>query len=394
MNTSKTDRPLPIITLMVLCALSQAAITMYQPSVPEMMTALPADRGSVQFVLTIYLTAFTVALPFAGPLSDRFGRKPVIMTGLILFGIGSLGCALAPSVEVLWAARVLQAVGGCCCVVVSRAVVRDSATGTAAARGLAYTSVGMSLTSIFAPSVGSFLHTFLDWRGTFWLLTVVSLLALVIGLPRIRESFQRGAVTGNPFRSYKLLFLHTRFRNCVTAIGFTSGTFYSFLAAAPGVFMGGLGMTVQAFAIVPMLWGLGFSAGGLASTRLINYFPPTRLILLGISMTVLSGIGLSGLTLLGIRDPYILVIPVFFFGLGNALNIPQGMNLALTTAPREIAGAASSVIMLSQFAIGTIGSMIMLALPVDTPVPVALVVTASALLSLAFYLRVGLWKVQ
>lgn len=394
MTTPPASRPLPIITLMVLCALSQAAITMYQPSVPEMITALPADRNSVQLVLTVYLTAFTVALPFAGPLSDRFGRKPLLTIGVILFGLGSLGCALAPGVQALWAARVLQAVGGCTCVVVARAVVRDSATGTAAARGLAYTSVGMSLTSIFAPSVGSLLHTFLDWRGSFWLLAVTALLALLLGLPRVKESFQKGAVTGNPFRSYKLLLLHTRFRHCVTAIGFTSGTFYSFLAAAPGVFMGGLGMSVQEFAIVPMLWGIGFTAGGLASTRLISYFQPGRLILLGISITVLSGVGLSVMTLLGIRDPYILVIPVFLFGLGNALNIPQGMNLALTTAPREIAGAASSVMMLSQFFVGTLGSMIMLALPVDTPVPVALVVTASALISLAFYLRVGLWKEQ
>jgi DHA1 family bicyclomycin/chloramphenicol resistance-like MFS transporter len=386
-------RPVPVLTLAATCALSQMALTIYLPSVPDMIASMAVDRAAVQMVLTVYLVSFTAALPFVGPISDRVGRKPVLVSGLVLFFLGSLGCSLAPPIELLWASRILQAVGGCCGVVVARAVVRDMAVGTAGARALAYTSVGMSMASIFSPTIGSQVHTLLDWQGNFYILAGFAAVILLFGMPRLKESRRPGAVSGNILRSYGALLRHKRFRDCVIAIGFTSGTFYSFLAAAPSVFMEGLGMSVQAFAIVPMLWGLGFTTGGLASTRLIAYFPPTRLILLGITMTVVSGLGMSGMTLLGIRDPYLLLIPVFLFGLGNALNIPQGMNLALTTAPAEIAGAASSMIMLSQFVVGSAGSFLMAALPVGTPVPVALVVTASALVSLAFYLRVGLWKV-
>ena len=168
------------LLLGLITAVGPFAIDIYLPALPTLGASLHASPAAVQMSLTVFFVIVGVCQLFYGPISDVFGRKPPIYAGLLIFAIGSIGCALAPTIEVLIGFRALQAFGACAGMVIPRAIVRDLYTGHEAARLMSLLMLVMSVSPILAPLAGSVVIALWSWREVFAVLAVVAVLCLVM----------------------------------------------------------------------------------------------------------------------------------------------------------------------------------------------------------------------
>jgi len=144
----------PILLLVMLMVASQVAITIFLPSLPAIADDLGTSQALAQMTVSAYLGTFALAQLVVGPLSDAVGRRGPLLAGLVLFTLGSAACAFAPDITVLITARVIQAIGGCACIVISRAIVRDTTDGAAATRAMAYLGMALAVAPMVAPLIG------------------------------------------------------------------------------------------------------------------------------------------------------------------------------------------------------------------------------------------------
>ena len=159
MSTPEATPKAPMALLVALMVTSQVAITIFLPSLPSMAGDLGTSQALVQMTVTAYLGAFAIAQLVVGPMSDAVGRRRPMIAGLTLFTLASIGCALAPTIGWLIAARMVQAIGGCACIVIGRAIVRDTADGPAATRAMAYLGMSLALAPMLAPLLGGQFET-------------------------------------------------------------------------------------------------------------------------------------------------------------------------------------------------------------------------------------------
>ena len=163
----------PIWLLMSATVSSQMALTLFLPALPTIARSFEVAYGTAQLTLSVYLFAFAFAQLAVGPLSDSLGRRPVLLASLVVFTVGSVCCALSPTIEMLVASRLFQACGACGGVVLGRAIVRDSRTGPEAPRAMGYMASAMALAPALAPLLGGQLLVFFGWRSGFWFTAAV-----------------------------------------------------------------------------------------------------------------------------------------------------------------------------------------------------------------------------
>jgi DHA1 family bicyclomycin/chloramphenicol resistance-like MFS transporter len=372
---------------MLVCGLSQAAAIVYLPATAEIQAVFGASEAGVQFLLTAFIVPFSLALPFVGPISDRVGRRSIMLGGLCLFIAGNLLAALAPNFETLIVARAIQGLGSCPIMILPRAMIRDMDAGPAAARALTYTSMALSLSQIIAPVFGGLLLGLLGWAGGFYALAAISVPALLLVL-RLPETATGGGAAGKLVRSFMILLTIRRFVANAVGMGLLNGAFYAFFTAAPIVYMKLLGFSPQEFSIVMMLWGVGFFITGFVVTRTVSRISAHATILAGGALNIATAAYWIAMAIIE-SNPLYMVFPVMTFAAANALFVPRAMNVALTAAPVEIAGAASALIALSQWGFSALGSAAASALPHETPLTVGLLMLAFILLSLFAYLAGG-----
>ncbi|MGB7645973.1 MAG: Bcr/CflA family efflux MFS transporter, partial [Pseudomonas fluorescens] len=197
------------LLLGLITAIGPFAIDSYLPALPTLGASLQASPAAVQMSLTVFFMIIGVCQLFYGPISDVFGRKPPIYAGLVIFAVASVGCALAPTIEVLIAFRALQAFGACAGMVIPRAIVRDLYTGHEAARLMALLMLVMSVSPILAPLAGSVVISLWSWREVFVALGVVAVLCLVMTIVQLPETHpaerRLGKTLGSAFGSYGAL---------------------------------------------------------------------------------------------------------------------------------------------------------------------------------------------
>ncbi len=342
----KSDQPALTLLLGALVAIAPLAMDIYLPSMPSMTYALHATSDEVQLTLSVYMFGWGAAQLLGGPLSDRFGRRPALLGGLVLFTLASVACALAPNIGSLIVARFFQAVSMATVAVVPRAVVRDLHSGDRAAHMLSTMMLVLGIAPVVAPVLGAELHVWLGWQANFAFVALYGALAWVavqFGLPETLQTpdpsaLDPSAMVGN----WRRALASRRYVGFLLTIAFSMAGLFAFLAGSAFVFVEGLGKGERVFSMYFGLVMLGTFVGSTLARRALHRTGLEQLVQGGTMLLLLAGIAMAALAWLGVHHPLAIIAPMFVFMAAYMWTVPQATAGALTPFP-EIAGSAEDV---------------------------------------------------
>ncbi len=337
-----TPTPILFALLIAMSAVGPLALNIFIPSMPGLQAHFGVSYGVVQFTLTLYLLGMAICQLFYGPLSDRFGRRPMVLVALAIFVAASLMAALATSIHVLIAARLLQAIGGAGGIVLARTIVRDLFDRERSASVIGYITMAFVLAPMVAPSIGGFLDTFASWRASFWLLAVLGgavLAAAWMALPEtnLERSTSASLVSA---ASFSHLLGIRRFRGYTLTLALASSVFFSFLAGAPYVTIVLLERTPLEYGIWFLLISLGYMVGNFLTGRYSQAVGIDRMISIGNLLTCAGGLVCLVTALVGLLSPLTVFLPMALAAFGNGLTIPNGTAGAISVDQRMVGTAA------------------------------------------------------
>jgi len=375
-----------------LTALGPLSIDMYLPALPQLTERFHTGEPEVQLTLTACLAGLGLGQLLMGPLSDALGRRRPLVAGLVVYVVASLGCALAPSVEVLTAARLAQGFAGAAGVVIARAVARDLYSGPALARFFSMLMLVNGMAPILAPVIGSQLLRVLPWPGVFVALAAYGVLVSLgagLGLPETLPSTVRrpGGLRRTASVMAELL-SDRRFVGYAAAPGLLFAAMFAYIAGSPFVLQQVYGLSAQQFGLVFGMNALGIMALGQLSGRLVHRVPPRRLLLAGLLTAVTGGAVLVATTVGNLALPA--VLPGLFLIVASVgLVMPNATALAMAGRPEQ-AGSASALLGVLQFALGAAAAPLVGAAGTVTAVPMAVLMfalTVAALMAFALLTR-------
>jgi MFS transporter, DHA1 family, multidrug resistance protein len=374
--------------LALITALGPVSTDMYLPSLPDISRLLSASAAEVQLTLSAYLVGFAVGQIAYGPVSDRCGRRPVMLTALALFCVTNLVCALAPSIEVLIAARAFQALGGSGAVVVARAIVRDLYAGARAGRELSLMGAIMGMAPIVAPVVGGVLQTAFGWRANFIVALVVGLFAATIVWRSLPETLRHRApepvTPAGVLRAYRGLARNRAFLAHLALVATSFAGLFAWLSGSSFVLQQLYGLSPFRYGIAFAVCSLGFLAGTLLAAQLVSRIGLDRTIGLGSLALAAGGLAMCAGLALSPDSVAVIVSATALYLVGLGLTMPQAMAGALTPFP-ERAGAASSLVgFVQQMSAAALGAVVGHTLGA-TAWPMALPIAAMGCLTLMLW---------
>jgi len=379
----------PILLLVMLMVASQVAITIFLPSLPAIADDLGTSQALAQMTVSAYLGTFALAQLVVGPLSDAVGRRGPLLAGLVLFTLGSAACAFAPDITVLITARVIQAIGGCACIVISRAIVRDTTDGAAATRAMAYLGMALAVAPMVAPLIGGQLEARFGWQSSFLATALLGASALAATVATLRETLPPGARKltrpGVLALSYVRLARMARFMGYSLSTGAMGATFQAFLAGTPVAFLVVMGVTPDAFGYFILSAPAGYIIGNYLSSRLAQRVSRGRMIWIG-GMLAIAGTGATvALALAGLDTPYTLLIPVFVYSWGSGFVVPNSLAGALTAVEPAAAGSAAALGGFIQMGAGFLSTLIVAGLVQTSFLQLGLLMLGCSVLSWLFF---------
>ena len=367
--------------LAAITALAPFSLQIFLPALPAIQASFAVAPGIVQLALSLSILANAVANLAYGPISDRFGRRPVLLVGLAAFVAGSLGCALASSIELLIVARIVQSIGGAAGMVLARAIVRDLYDRERSASIIAYLTMAMVVAPMLAPTIGAVLIDVASWRAIFYLVTGIgAVLAwpIVVTLAETRPPEARRL--GGPFAGAAALLHSGLFWSYVLQSTFGICVFFAFIAGAPYFMIDVLGRSATEYGLWFILVSAAFMAGNLVAGRFSGRIGLDRMVLTG-SLLAVAGAGLALLLLLGgAWTPLALFGPMMAVGLGNGFSVPNAQAGAVSVNAL-LAGTASGIAGFSQMFVAALVSQAVGMLQNGTPYPMAGFMAACAVLS-------------
>lgn len=338
------DRATPphIFTLIMLTGLGALSMNIFLPSLPAMTEFFDTDYRLMQMSVALYLAVNAALQIVVGPVSDRFGRRPVLLWGIAVFLIATLGCILAPTAEVFLAFRMLQAVvvvG----LVLGRAVVRDMYPADQAASQIGYVTMGMAIVPMIGPAIGGILDEAIGWQANFWMLAILGVIVFALTWRDLGETAAEGAGSfAEQFAEYPELFASRRFWGYCMAAAFASGAFFAYLGGAPYVGSEVFGLSAAEVGLYFGAPAVGYFFGNWLSGRYSVRIGINGMILWG---TVLSAAGLAMSLLLflaGLKTALVFFGFMTFVGLGNGMVLPNATSGMLSVRP-HLAGTASGL---------------------------------------------------
>jgi DHA1 family bicyclomycin/chloramphenicol resistance-like MFS transporter len=377
----------------VICAFAATgtlATNIFLPSLPSMAASLHVSSAAVTSAITVYLAIFAVGQLIVGPLSDRFGRRPLILTGLCLFVVGTIWSALAADLSDLLIGRSIQASGGCVGLVLSRAIARDLFDGQMLAKVMAAITIATAAAPGFSPLLGGALDHFFGWRSEFIFVAVFAIGALTAYAAFVGETIRSARTSINPLTvagSYLALIRDARFVVPARTAGLIMVGLFAIFSAAPRVL-------VENFGFSPITLGLLFAAvvfvvfgAGMLATRLSAWLGLYRATTVGLGIIVIGGIALL-LAVLVAKDsflPFLAGTAIFLLGLGIAT--PLSSAAALSPFGNK-AGVAAALFGFSQMAGGALGALLAATVSNDPALGLAIVLSLACPLALIQY-RLG-----
>jgi len=378
------DRAL-ILLLAAITAAGPVAMNMYLPALPSVQEHFGVTVAEANTTVSLTLIAFAVGILVYGPLSDRFGRRPVIFAGQAIFAAGNLLCLAAPSFAALLAGRIIQALGTSAGVVVSRAMLGDLYGRETMARMLAYLTMVMVVGPTVAPLLGGFVTEAFGWQSIFALLLVLNLAILVLAarrLPETRPAAARSVGTAALARESFSMLRRPAFLGFTVQAAIIYAIFLTFISIAPYV-MTSLGHGATAYGTWYLLVAIGYFLGNWVVTHHASRLGLQRLIRWGVNLQLACALLGTGLVLAGVWHPAAIFVPMGLLGLGQGLALPNITASAVALAPRT-PGAAASMLGFSQQLVGALAVQGMALSAVGTPVPVYLFTVVAALAAWLF----------
>ena len=337
------------------------------PALPALAIALNSNSSQAQLMVGIFLLGFSIAQLVVGPISDRYGRRLTLLVGLLLYLIFSVLCAIAPNLESLLAARLLQGVAACTAPVAARAIVADIHDGPGIQKAMSIVTAGMGFAPILAPSIGSVILEFSDWRGIFWTLAasggiMLSLVALLLSETRPTTNTAQSLNFSNLARRYQIICLNRQFLAYALPSLFAGGALFTFLASATFALQEDLDVSTQDFGFMFGGVMIGLVTGATLSTRFSPQFGLQKSMLAGIIASTLGGWAMAISWLIDANHWMAIILPmtVVMFGMG----ILRPNSIAGAISPfRDMAGSASALIGFLQMSAGAMAGLIILVVP-------------------------------
>ncbi|WP_227304423.1 multidrug effflux MFS transporter [Acidisoma cellulosilyticum] len=347
--------PAPPLWLLALITFSGTfAMYIFVPALPMAAKDLHAGIATIQMTASLYILGLAVGQLFYGPLSDRFGRRRVLMAGLTLYTLSGLVAALAVSVHILIIARLFQAMGGCSGLVIARAIVRDTSAPKDTARRLAMMNLMVTLGPGMAPIIGSLLTNTFGWRSIFVLLCSLGLLNLVLAKIRLPETGGRSNTDLTTLaRNYASLLVSPRFIGYSIGGGCATTSVYAFISVAPFVFVGELHRPSYEVGIYLAVIIGGIWLGSMLASRLINRMPMVPLLIGTNLISVVAVVIFLAAALTGHLSVWLVVASVFVFSVGVGTASPMALTQAISVNPHVI-GSASGLYGCTQMAVGAL----------------------------------------
>lgn len=338
------DRRTPphVTTLVLICAVAALSLNVFLPSLPSMAAHFGVDYAVMQLSVSLYLGMTALLQIFIGPVSDRFGRRPVMLGAAVVFVLATLGAMLAPSFGVFLACRMVQAVVAAG-FVLSRAAVRDMVGQDQAASMIGWVTMGMSVAPMVGPVIGGALDTAFGWQASFAILALCGAgLVVLIWADMGETAHGRSGSFREQARQYPQLLRSQRFWGYALAAGFASGAFFAYLGGAP--FVGS-----RVFDMTPARLGLWFGApavgylvGNGISGRYAVRFGVNRMVLAGCSVATAGMAVLAVLTAFGLTAPAVFFGLMVTVGLGNGIMLPSA-NAGMLSVRPALAGSAAGI---------------------------------------------------
>ncbi|KPX12850.1 multidrug effflux MFS transporter [Pseudomonas syringae] len=367
-----------LLILSMLMAFASISTDLYLPAMPMMAAALHVSGGTLELTVTGYLIGFSTGQLVWGPVSDRFGRKLPVAVGLVLFIIGSAGCALATDGTQIITWRVVQALGACANVVLARAMVRDLYQGRKAAQKMSTLMTIMAIAPLAGPTVGGQILRLGSWQAIFWVLVLIAIATLIslVMLPETLPHSRRSPASLQEIIARYVSFFSDRRFVGYTAAGafFYAGTF-AYIAASPFAY-------ITYHHVSPQIYGVLFAAGiiGMMVTaqvnaRLLDRYDTQTMMLVGALMSACAGLLLALDTWYDWGGLALMIFSCLLFVAATGLVLANSIAGALNRFPQS-SGSASALVGFLQYGSAMIGSATVAIFADDTPWPLGAVLAA------------------
>jgi DHA1 family bicyclomycin/chloramphenicol resistance-like MFS transporter len=375
------------LSLALVALITPLAVHLFFPVIPEVKVALGLSHAGAQLTFSVALFGMAFATLFYGTLSDRYGRRPVLLSGLALFLVGSVISALAQTPATLVLGRLVQAVGAGCALTLVRAIARDAYRPDQLVQAIAYLTMFGTIGPMLAPTIGGVLIDTLGWRSTFGFAMIAGGIIAFVAYRVLYETHppaNRTARGDSILKSYVALFSRIRFNAFVLQSGFNTGAFIVMATAAASLMTELLHQPATAFGLYFTMFPIGFATGSLISTRVGTRLSTETMVLAG-SILALVAVGGQALALsAGLVVPLTFFLPGFFLTMAQGIAMPYGQAAAMAEIPR-LAGTAAGIGVFMQNFGGAVFAQLYGALADGTPRPMMMI----ALLCTALTVVVG-----
>ncbi len=352
---------MPALYILVAISVMQpVALNILAPATPALARTFNTSYATIQLTLSVYLATVALSQLVVGPLSDRYGRRPCVLAGTVLYVIGSLVGALADTVPELLFARALEAAGAGTAFALVRAIIRDTANKDETTHAIASVTMVMVVAPMLAPLIGGFIDQRLGWRAIFMAMSGVGLIVLAIVAARLPETAPRRGVAVSLMSVVSALPHLLSDRNFwlnVGALSATSAAFFSFVAGAPYVVIEVMGQTAEAYGLYFILNAVGYMAGNYTCRRLAMTVGSQRLISVGLWISIVGMTLACILALLPGWSPLMLFLPLCINAFGNGMTIPSATSAALAVRP-DLAGSAAGIMGAVQLGSGALAAVL------------------------------------
>ncbi|MCO5146491.1 MAG: multidrug effflux MFS transporter [Aquamicrobium sp.] len=371
----------------LLVAIGPVSMALFTPAMPQITHDFATTDSMVKMTVSLYFAGFALAQLVCGPLSDGFGRKPVIMAFMAIYLVASVVALVSPTIEVLILARFLQGIGGSVGVAIARAVVRDLYVGEGSARIMNLIGLILGIGPAFAPTLGGITMELFGWHAIFVLMVLFGITVALICHYALKETVARDLSRIRPralVASYGRLFSSGYFMACGLVMAGGIGAFYTLAVVMPFILMNRIGLSPMTFGLTMLLQSGSFFAGSLTVRQTIGRFGAYRILPFGIACIVAGSLGLA--VLLRVFEPtfWLVMAPVMLYAFGGAFVMPAMSTASLAPFP-HMAGAASALSGFLQMGGGLVGGLFA-GLFVDPVVALATVIPGLGLVTLASWL--------